>query len=46
MKQLKEMIQTQEQEGRAGLVVAAVVVISIFPVLGGLGHRIASDRAD
>ena len=42
---MKETRQMQE-EGRAGLVAVAVVVISIVPVLGGLGHQIASGRAD
>jgi hypothetical protein len=36
----------QMQEGRVGPVAVAVVVISIVPVLGGLGHQIASGRAD
>lgn len=38
----------QVQEGRVGpvAVAVAVVVISIVPVLGGLGHQIASGRAD
>jgi hypothetical protein len=36
----------QMQEGRVGPVAVAVVVISIVPVLGGLGNQIASGRAD
>lgn len=43
---MKETRQIQEEEGRVGPVAVAVVVISIVPVLGGLGHQIASDRAD
>lgn len=42
---MKETRQMQE-EGRVDLVAVAVVVISIVPVLGGLGHQIASGRAD
>jgi hypothetical protein len=42
---MKETRQMQE-EGRVDLVVVVVVVISIVPVLGGLGHQIASGRAD
>lgn len=34
------------QEGRVGPVGVGVVVISIVPVLGGLGHQIASGQAD
>ena len=42
---MKETRQMQE-EGIVGHVVVAVVVISIVPVLGGLGRQIASGRAD
>ena len=42
---MKETRQMQK-EGRVDLVVVVVVVISIVPVLGGLGHQIASGQAD
>lgn len=44
MTQMKET--RQMQEGRVGPVGVGVVVISIVPVLGGLGHQIASGQAD